>query len=1277
MQKRNYFLKFLSTFILAVLIASFSSSLAKADSSFTVCNLNMVLQDDPSTSIFFSWRTAPVSSSSTPQLETAIIYCESSQELDAATAQKLVASSQVSSRTAYYKASLTGLKPGTTYTYAIMDTGSGQITSANSFTTAPSSDSSFSFLCLPDSNYRTTSSYQNNWGGTLDTALSKFPDTSFVMHTGNYGSSTTQTYWDGFFGLNTSKLSNIPFVPLPVSSGSSNQQFTYNFNLPSTSNNTANYSFVYGDALVLALNTNLTSTSNITAHATWIKNEVAEKGDGKWIIVAMGNSFYGRSSNTSTIKRTLEKTFDEVNVSLVLQGSDSVYARSHLVKNATILDDYPSDHLFATKDGVIYLVPGSAGAEYNQVSSSAGWVKVTKDFSASGTRTAAGNKTYSHITVSSETIKVSAYTVNGEEIDHFEINRNDTPTVEPRVLTPNALNNNFGSDPKTTRKISWQTSSDLQNAFIEIQDDFGNTKIIQGSSAKVPSILTSNNYHKVALYDLLPGTTYKYRVGNTYTSTKSNITYTYYSDFYQFKTEAQQQDSFNFIHMADAENSSAANYTNCWTNALQSIQTQNPDSSFIVHTGELVSSASSSNWNNFINATGIQLASPAFIPVSGYPEYSSSSNANFFKSTFNTEVNATGDYSFTYGNALILTLNTRYSSSSNITSHTNWIKSEVAAKGEGKWIIVAINGSFYGSSSNTGTIKRTLETVFNEVNVSLVLQGTDGAYIRSYLIQSGNIKDDYPGDTSFSSADGIIYSTPGSVGKNYSTISSSANWVKVTRNFSSSADRSNPNNKMYSKITVTSDAIQVTAYTLGGEEIDQFEINHLPTPEPESRVLEFSALNNAFGTDAKTTRSISWQTNNLMSRGFVEVIDPATGETVIFNGTSAKVPHYSTSRNYSKVVLSGLTPGATYQYRLGNTYVGPKSGVAFTYYSDYFSFKTEPETSESFTFLHMADSQTSRGSSYYYSYWGNTLQKASDKFPDASFIIHTGDMVDTSNQSQWEAFLGAAGTNLSSPAFMPVLGNHENSARSTSEPYCQTIFNVDSQNGFALNYSYTYGNALFINLNSNYTSSSELEKQKQWIINEAATKGEGKFIIISFHKAPFGGTHAGDSDVLRIKKVLVPVFEQIGADLVLQGHDHNYIRTYPIKNGVPNKSANSELINTSQDGVIYMMSRNSGEKNYSVTSKKDYMNVLWNYSAEINSVNATVFSAITVEEDKIIVTAYTSDYRVIDTYTLVQDEAVQSNTGTTSDYQKITYISEYISLDALVPKEIEYLPSAS
>ena len=154
---------------------------------------------------------------------------------------------------------------------------------------------------------------------------------------------------------------------------------------------------------------------------------------------------------------------------------------------------------------------------------------------------------------------------------------------------------------------------------------------------------------------------------------------------------------------------------------------------------------------------------------------------------------------------------------------------------------------------------------------------------------------------------------------------------------------------MYSKITVTSDAIQVAAYMLGGEKIDSFEINHLPTPEPEPRVLEFSALNNSFGSDAKTTRSISWQTNNLMSEGFVEIIDPATNEIMTFNGISSKVLQYFTNRNYSKVALDGLTPGVTYQYRLGNIYVGPKSGVTFTYYSDYFSFKTEPDASESFT----------------------------------------------------------------------------------------------------------------------------------------------------------------------------------------------------------------------------------------------------------------------------------------------------------------------------------------
>jgi predicted phosphodiesterase len=405
-------------------------------------------------------------------------------------------------------------------------------------------------------------------------------------------------------------------------------------------------------------------------------------------------------------------------------------------------------------------------------------------------------------------------------------------------------------------------------------------------------------------------------------------------------------------------------------------------------------------------------------------------------------------------------------------------------------------------------------------------------------------------------------------------------------------------------------------------------------------------------------------TDNTMSEALVEVVDSNTNETMTFTGSSQKVAQYFTKNNSSKVALSGLKPGTTYQYRLVNRYVSPKSKITFSYYSDYFSFTTEASAAQPFTFIHMADSQSSPVSAYA-PYWGNTLQKAVSKIPDARFIVHTGDMVESSSQSNWEAFFGAAGINLSSAAFMPVHGNHEGSLKSTSEPFSKAIFNVDSQNGFALNYSYTYGNALFINLNSNYTSKAELERQGQWIRNEVAAKGQGKFLIVSFHKAPYGGGHSTDSDVRNIEKYLVPTLEQVGADLVLQGHDHSYIRSYPTKNGVPNTKVNGSLINTSQDGVIYMMSRNSGQKTYSVASKKAHMNVLWNHNPERTSVDATMFSAISVEDDKIVVKAYTSDYRIIDEYTLVQDEAI----GAVAPKQSVNplYGYPYFS-DQMLPK---------
>lgn len=102
--------------------------------------------------------------------------------------------------------------------------------------------------------------------------------------------------------------------------------------------------------------------------------------------------------------------------------------------------------------------------------------------------------------------------------------------------------------------------------------------------------------------------------------------------------------------------------------------------------------------------------------------------------------------------------------------------------------------------------------------------------------------------------------------------------------------------------------------------------------------------------------------------------------------------------------------------------------------------------------------------------------------------------------------------------------------------------------------------------------------------------------------------------------------EKMGVNLVLSGHDHNYIRSYPIKNSKENKAVEDlSRISTSEDGTIYMVTRNSGEKTYDLVSTKDkpWINVLWQPNLKTNLAENTMFAAITVTDDELKVSAQT------------------------------------------------------
>ena len=85
-------------------------------------------------------------------------------------------------------------------------------------------------------------------------------------------------------------------------------------------------------------------------------------------------------------------------------------------------------------------------------------------------------------------------------------------------------------------------------------------------------------------------------------------------------------------------------------------------------------------------------------------------------------------------------------------------------------------------------------------------------------------------------------------------------------------------------------------------------------------------------------------------------------------------------------------------------------------------------------------------------------------------------------------------------------------------------------------------------------------------------------------------THAAIS---ALRSMYHPLFEQYGVDLVLQGHNHNYQRTYPIKfNSVvpshPIETSTNTTSYTDPDGQIFVTVGTGGRKIHNFTSIADY-----------------------------------------------------------------------------------------
>ena len=337
------------------------------------------------------------------------------------------------------------------------------------------------------------------------------------------------------------------------------------------------------------------------------------------------------------------------------------------------------------------------------------------------------------------------------------------------------------------------------------------------------------------------------------------------------------------------------------------------------------------------------------------------------------------------------------------------------------------------------------------------------------------------------------------------------------------------------------------------------------------------------------------------------------GSTVV-NGTVTQVASDIFS---NMATITGLEPSTQYSFRYG-------SG---TDYSKVYTFSTgDPD---SYNAILVGDPQIGASGNYITdaAAWSSSVKTMLSNVTDASFILSAGDQVDTaSSEQQYLGFFSAS--ELGQTPLAPTIGNHDNHL------LYSLIFNAPNKSTYGAtdaggDYWFTYGNTLYMVLNSNNQSATAHES----FIEEAiAAAGSGiHWKVVMFHHSIYSSaSHSDDSDILTRRAALYPIFDANDIDVVFMGHDHCYTRSYIMKNGAAQTGILTgpgvDAINP--DGTLYITANSaSGSKYYDFESNDTA------YSAYRWQGKTPSYSKVAVTENTFTVTTYRVDNgAVIDTY---------------------------------------------
>ncbi len=317
----------------------------------------------------------------------------------------------------------------------------------------------------------------------------------------------------------------------------------------------------------------------------------------------------------------------------------------------------------------------------------------------------------------------------------------------------------------------------------------------------------------------------------------------------------------------------------------------------------------------------------------------------------------------------------------------------------------------------------------------------------------------------------------------------------------------------------------------------------------------------------------------------------------------------------NKVTVTGLEQGKTYYYSY------TENGV----WSEAQPFTVQP--AEDFTVLYVSDAQIGRSGDETREEilirdtcgWNYTVDKMLTAYPDAAFAISGGDQFQSPDSLvQMKAYLSPE--ELRSLPVANTIGNHDEDSALYGE-----IFNNPNEvdelmpSEAGTGYYYTYGDVLFITINSN--NSFMLDTAK---VLRKATQAhpDTKWRVVTMHHNPYSAS-LSDDDFSEERLFFSTLYDLYDIDLCLSGHDHFYSRTDAMYAGDV----------TDGEGTVYVQSSSASGSNYDPLPEKTA-----SFTVSAFDVRVPTYTAFKFTDNAIIGTTYRTDSdEIIDSFEITDN----------------------------------------